>query len=119
MAKSYYGINPIDYKPNGSRRPGAACDKVNSYVRNDDVSQRDRKNREIIIQKMRQYVEGGLKVEKAAAILANNPKVKKAFEYLANNGIDLQQLFENLYLSDEQRKNGNGRNNDIVIMRDR
>ena len=105
MASKMYKLNPDLYKKNGSRRPGATCDRVNTYVRTDDGSQTDRKNREIVAKKMVQYVKNGIEPEKAAVILANNARVKKVFEYLINAGVDLKELFVNLYVSEINRKN--------------
>ena len=111
MAKSMYNLNPLDYKRNGERRPGATCDRIKTYKRLDDISKTDRENRIIVTKKMFQYVEHGVEPEKAAIIIANNSKVKKAFKYLINAGVDLKEFIVNLYTSEANRKNGK---NDIT-----
>ena len=74
------------------------------YEFDDDVAKTDRNNRQIVIKKMYKYVENDMNPEKAAAIIANNPKVKAAFKYLTDAGIDLKDLFVELYTRDVARE---------------
>ena len=105
LKKSMYDVNPKLYKRNGQRRPGATCEKVNSYIRTDDVSKIDRDNRIKVIQAIKTRVESGMNLEKAVLIVVSNQKVKKAFQYLTNAGIDLKELFMELYTRESNRKN--------------
>lgn len=105
MAKTMYNVNPYFYNRSGGRRPGATCDRVYPNIPENDVSKRDRDNRKIVTKKMIEYVENGMDVEKAATILANNVKVKKAFHYLIKAGIDLKELFIEFYNKEKNKKN--------------
>ena len=105
MAKTMYDVNPTSYYRSGKRRPGATCDRVKSYIRTDDISKKDRDNRKIVIDTIKKYVENGVEFEKAVVMVTSNQKVRKAFDYLVKAGVDLKELFTNLYNAENNKKN--------------
>ena len=105
MSKTMYSLNPDLYRKNGTRRPGAICNKVLPKIPNEDISKKDRENREIVTKTMIKYVEKGVEPENAAIMIAHTTKVKAAFEYLTNAGIDLKKLFLDFYNREANKGN--------------
>ncbi len=57
----------------------------------------DNKYRKIVISTIDKNVKEGKDIERVIRGVANNPRIKKHFEYLTKNGINLENIFKSWY----------------------
>ena len=106
-----YTKSPYVYTRNGYRRPGVITKRIKVNDNREDPAEKDRNNRKIVTDTIIKYVESGMDAEKAVFIVANNKKVRQAFNYLIEAGIDLETLFMEFYNREVGRRK---LNNDIT-----
>ena len=67
-------------------------------------TEEDSKNRKNIVIEMSKIVEKGNTPETSAAMLAADEKVKRNFEYLIKNGLELEKVFVGWYNGKQRTK---------------
>lgn len=68
---------------------------IREYNAKNKPSNQDSKNREEVIERVKQYMKKGMTQEEAVDILMQDETVMNQFAYLKKNGLDVKQCFMN------------------------
>lgn len=107
---------------NKRKIPGLAINNIDSYNKaekhrkeNENKVSSDTANRKQVANEIAQLIEEGKTIEEAVPIVSKKPENMEKFDYLVKAGVNLENVFKNIYLgslksnSIKDKYNGLGR----------
>ncbi len=95
----YYKKNNYAFNKSGFYRAGRITSSINVPIKAEDPSKNDRENRNNVLKSIEEYISKGKTLDEALEILSSDEVIKKQFEYLKRNGLDLRNTFKSWYES--------------------